>query len=145
LGQLSTIVERAWLDEQARKGFRLDHALLHSPLHLVGSVRVGVKSTRPQRFAQMLLMTSDHVRKNDRLDFLEAPMLISEVAALGTRLGDVEQLGPEAVKKLRGLPYVTDERVASDVYELLVGAAARRKGLNVEMLAPAKVGKTADF
>jgi hypothetical protein len=145
LAQLSTIADPLWLDEQARKNCRLDDELLRSPLHLVGSIRIGSQAARPQRLAQMLLVTADHLQKVDRLDFFEAPMLVAEVAALGTRLRDVEQLGSEAVEKLRRLPHVSNDRVAADVYELLVGVAARRNGLNAEMLAASKSGKTPDF
>jgi hypothetical protein len=138
-------VDRNWLETQARKPFRLGEEIFAVPMQLVGSVRVGAATDGPQRFAKMLLVTADHLAKHDRLDFFEAPMLVAEVAALGLRLDGVPNLGHEAIEKLRRLPLLTDGEVASTVYEFLVGTAARRKGLNVEMLQASKTGKTPDF
>jgi len=145
LDRLRSVVDRAWLDDEAQKPYRLTDAIFAEPLQLVGTVRVGITDARPQRFAHMLLVTDDHLRKHDRFDFFDAPMLIAEVAALGARLDDVPDLGTDAVEKLRCLPSMTDTEVAATVYELLVGTAARHKGLNVEMVAVAKNKKTPDF
>ena len=93
----------------------------------------------------MLLVAQDFLRKHDRLDFFEAPMLVVEVASLGAVLPEIDALGAEARDKLRRLPAMTDDEVASTVYELLVGAAARKHGLNVEMLPASKSTKTPDF
>ncbi|HEX6177002.1 MAG TPA: hypothetical protein VF057_01485 [Thermoanaerobaculia bacterium] len=145
LERLMSSVDAVWLDVERKKRFRLDEGLVNEPLQLIGSVRLAGGEDRPQRFAQMLLVTADHLNKHDRLDFFEAPMLVAEVAALGTQIDEIDGLGSEGLEKLRRLPSMTDSEVASTVYELVVGSAARRKGLNVEMLPPVKHWKTPDF
>jgi hypothetical protein len=118
LERLRGDVDPAWLESESKNEFRLGDDIFNEPLQLVGSVRVGVTAARPQRFAQMLLVTADHLKKNDRLDFFEAPMMVAEVAALGTRVAEIPALGSEAVGKLRALSKMTDSDVAATVYEL---------------------------
>lgn len=93
----------------------------------------------------MLLVAQDHLRKHDRLDFFEAPTFVVEVASLGAALSEIDTLGSEARDKFRRLPSMTDDEIASTVYELLVGVAARKHGLNVEMLPASKSIKTPDL
>lgn len=145
LERLRAEVDSAWLEAESKREFRLTNDIFNEPLQLVGSVRAGLTATRPQRFAQMLLVTDDHLKKHDRLDFFEAPVMVAEVAALGTRVDEISALGPEAIEKLRALPKMTDADVAATVYEFLVGTAARRKGLDVKMLPREKSERTPDF
>jgi hypothetical protein len=144
LSNLLALVDEDWLRREAEKGHLLPEAFLTEPLHVTGSIRFDDRP-RAQRFARMLLVTQDHVRKHDRLDFFEAPLLVVEVASLGAALHEIDALGAEARDKLRRLPALTDDEVASTVYELLVGSAARKHGLDVEMLPASKSIKTPDF
>ncbi|HEX3108308.1 MAG TPA: hypothetical protein VHU41_04370 [Thermoanaerobaculia bacterium] len=144
LSKLLSLVDDNWLRSEAEKGHLLPEAFLTEPLHVTGNIRF---DDRPhaQRFARMLLVTQDHLRKHDRLDFFEAPLLVVELASLGAALPEIDELGAEAREKLRRLPAMTDDEVAATIYELLVGAAARKHGLNVEMLPASKSVKTPDF
>lgn len=144
LTKLLALVDQEWLRREAEKGYQLSDAFLGEPLHVTGSIRFDGQQ-RAQRFARMLLVAQDFLRKHDRLDFFDAPMLVVEVASLGAALPEIDALGTEAREKLRRLPAMTDDEVASTVYELLVGAAARKHGLNVEMLPASKSVKTPDF
>jgi hypothetical protein len=144
LSNLLALVDENWLRSEAEKGHLLPEAFLTEPLHVTGSIRFG-DLPRAQRFARMLLVTQDHLRKHDRLDFFEAPLLVAEVASLGAALPEIDALGTEAREKLRRLSAMTDDEVASTIYELLVGAAARKHGLNVEVLPASKSVKTPDF
>ena len=103
LENLRSVVDPDWLRSEAAKDHRLDESYLHAPLHLVSGLRVHNLDQRPQRLAQMLLVTADNLDKRPDLDFFEAPMLVGEVAALGPRLNDVRGLGSEAVSKLAAL------------------------------------------
>lgn len=96
-GDLDSAVERGlvlllprvrpdWLLEEAKKSYRLGDDFLSDPLYLVGNVRLATSAPKPQRFARMLLVAQDHVGEHDRLDLFEAPMLVTEVAALGSGL-----------------------------------------------------------
>jgi hypothetical protein len=71
--------------------------------------------------------------------------MVTEVAALGTRLNELRELGPEASAKFRRLSTMTDEEVYSTVYELLVGTAGVRKGLALEMLTPDGSRRTPEY
>jgi hypothetical protein len=93
----------------------------------------------------MLLVTSDHLNKRDDLDFFEASMAAPEIGMLGTRLDEIANLGPEAQQKLASLPFLDDDRVASTVHELLVGAALVDRGRQVEMLPENRATKVPDF
>jgi hypothetical protein len=93
----------------------------------------------------MLLVARDHLNKVNTLDFFGAPTFVAEVAALGTRLDAIRDLGPEATAKLRRLPSLTDDEVSSTIYELLVGTAGVIKGLSLEMLPADGVAKTPDY
>ena len=114
---------------------------------MVSGVRVGVglDVPTPQRFAMMLLVSQDHIRKNDYLDFHAAAAFVPEIAALGNSLDEIHKLGPEAEKKLKALTSMPDEMVTSTIFELLVGAACIRCGLNVRMLEESRVHNSPDF
>jgi hypothetical protein len=64
---------------------------------------------------------------------------------LGINLGEIASLGGEARKAMSALPLADEERVASSVHELLVGAAFVRRGRDVEMLAENRATKVPDF
>ena len=145
LEALTALVDPAWLADQAQRGHRLSDDFQTLPLHLVGSVRLNPSAQRPQRFAQMLLVARDHLNKVNTLDFFGTPTFVAEVAALGTRLDAIRDLGPEATTKLRRLPSLTDDEVSSTIYELLVGTAGVIKGLSLEMLPTDGVAKTPDL
>jgi hypothetical protein len=142
LEALLPLADPAWLSAEARKSYRLDPR--EQPLHLVSGVRL-TAAERPQRFARMLLLAQDFVTRRHDLDFFEASALLPEVYMLGTGISMVPALGAEAEQKLRELPSMSDELVASTVFELLVGIANIKLGRQLEMLAPTKTGKTPDF
>jgi hypothetical protein len=145
LEALSSVVDPAWLRLEGSKAYRLDAGYIGAPLHLVSGVRVQKLAERPQRFAQMLLVCADHLNKRSELNFFEAPTVLCEVAALGSRLSELRELGPEASAKFQRLPIMPDEEVSSTVYELLVGTAGVRKGLALEMLTPDRSRPTPDY
>jgi hypothetical protein len=148
LDRLLRIVDQRWLAEQARRPYRLGDDYLDHPLHIVSGARVGCGTAYldgPQRFARMLLVCQDHLNKRSDLDFFSAAMLVPEVAALGNSLDLVPALGAEAERKLSQLHLMTDDKVASTVYELLVGAGCVRKGRAVTMLPEQRSQKTPDF
>jgi hypothetical protein len=64
------LVDEDWLRREAEKGHLLPEAFLTEPLHVTGSIRFDDRP-RAQRFARMLLVTQDHIRKHDRLDFFD--------------------------------------------------------------------------
>ena len=76
----------------------------------------------------------DHLAKRDDLDFFSAAMFVPQIAQLGNSLDEIKELGPEAERKLAALPSMTDEMVSATIYELLVGAACVRKGLELTMV-----------
>jgi hypothetical protein len=121
LERLLARVSQEWLRAESQKQYRLGPEFLRIPLHLVNGVRVGLNLNArvPQRFARMLLVTLDHLKKRDDLDFFAASGFVPEVAQLGNSL-----------EQIKSIP---DEMVSATVYELLVGAACIRKGLNVTM------------
>jgi hypothetical protein len=145
--RLTDLVDLDWLKREASKPYRLKRSFLESPLHLVNGVRVGMVngSDGPQRYARMLLLAEDHLKKRIDLDFFSTAMLVPELAALGVALDEVAALGPEAEKKISALPSMTDEQVGSTIYELLVGAAGVRKGLDLTMIAEDRSKKVADY
>jgi hypothetical protein len=145
--RLIRLVDQDWLRSQSHLSYGQSY---DDPpkcrLHLVGRQRLLPfdAPARPQRFAQMLLMSHDQIQGRHNLDFFDGPMLISETAHLGNSLREIDELGDEAKKKLKSLPKIADRDVASTVYELLVGAACVRFGRKIEML-PASSTKTPDF
>lgn len=145
LERVLSLIDPKWLQEQARKPFRLDDEFRSKPLQLLGGVRLGTGSNGPQRLARMLLVAQDHLAQRDDLDFTSGALLIPELAMLGFRLDAIHELGPEARAKLARLPMLPDDEVASSIHELLVGAAAIAKGLSVEMLPSDPRTKTPDF
>ena len=136
-----------WLNSEAKKPYRLGPEFLNSPLHLVNGVRVGMVPGlgTPQRFAQMLLVTQDHLAKCAELDFFSAAMFVPEVAQLGNSLKEISELGAEAERKLAALPSMSDDMVTATVYELLVGAACVRKGLKLTMVEENRERKVPDY
>ena len=114
-------VDREWLKQEAAYPYRLNHEFIASPLHLVAGTRLPTKEEPPppQRFAHMLLVALDFLAKRDD--------------------------GPEAVRKFEHLQAATAEEVAPTIYELLFGTACAIKGLDIEMLAASKTGKSPDF
>ncbi len=147
---LTPLVDPEWLRAQSKFKYRQSYdrpELCDCRLHLVGRQRLlpADAPTRPHRFAQMLLVSSDIIAGRHDLDFFHGPMLVSEVAALGRSLNEIHRMGPEAERKLNTLPSVPDQEVASAIYELVVGAACVRAGRQVEMLPASKVEKTPDL
>jgi len=140
-------VDPKWLRAQAEKPYRLQDSFLIEPLHLVSGVRVGVTSDSagPQRFARMLLLCDDHLKKDWDLDFFAAAMFVPEAAMLGSSVREIDALGPEAQRKFAALPSMTDSDVTATVYELLVGSACLRRGLDVEMVAEDRAQKVPDY
>jgi hypothetical protein len=145
--QLLRVVDPRWLADQAKKPYRLADDYLAFPLHLVSGTRVGchLDPNGPQRLARMLLVCQDHLNKRDDLDFFSAAMLVPEVAALGNSLDLVRGLGAEAERKLSQLHVMSDDMVASTVYELLVGVGCLRKGRAITMLPEDRSRKVPDF
>jgi len=147
LDKLVSRVDPAWLRAEALKPYRLGAAFLNNPLHLVNGVRVGtnLEANTAQRFAQMLLVSQDRLANRPDTDFFAAAMFLPEVAVLGNSLGEIKALGPEAEHKLAALPSMADDQVSSTIYELLVGAAGIRKGLNLTMVPENRSRKVPDF
>ena len=147
LEQLLPQIDSHWLHSEAKNQYRLDDTFLQKALHIVGGIRVGITqlSKGPQRFGRMLLLAQDHLAKRADFDFFSGALLIPELAILGNRLEEIAACGPEALRKLRGLPELKDDVVTSTIYELLVGAACIRRGLDVEMLPEDRTKKVPDF
>jgi hypothetical protein len=147
LVRLTNSVDPSWLQREARKPYRLGSSFLESPLHLVNGVRLatGPKIETPQRLAGMLLLAADHLNKRIDLDFFSAATLVPELAALGTSFDIIPALGPEAERKMSALSQMTDEQVGSTVYELLVGAAGVRAGLDLTMIAENRSIKVPEY
>ena len=68
-----------------------------------------------------------------------------EIAVLGNSLNEISALGSEAENKLASLPFMTDEKVSATVYELLVGAACVRHGLQIVMQPEDRSNKVPDY
>jgi hypothetical protein len=147
LENLRRRVDPKWLRDQAQNPYRLGPSFLSSPLHVVSSVRVGtnLELAGPQRFARMLLLCQDHIRKESNLDFFSAATFVPEIAMLGNSLKEIDALGPEAARKLARLPSMSDEMVTASIFELLVGAACIRRGMNVEMVKENLTHKVPDY
>lgn len=140
-------IDPDWLRAEAQKPYRLGPQFLIRPLHLVNGVRVGMGGDPPgpQRFARMLLVCQDHLSKRPDLDFFSAATFVPELAVLGNSLSEIASLGPEAQRKLANLPFMPDDLVSATVYELLVGAACVRKGLQISMLSEDPPRKVPDY
>jgi hypothetical protein len=147
LKELLRLVDPSWLAEQAEKPYRLGDSYREQPLHLVSGVRAGVNADAggPQRFARMLLVCLDHLARLPELDFFAAATFVPEIAVLGNSLNEVRALGSNAEEKLAQLPRMSDEKVSSTIYEMLVGAACVRRGLGVTMVPEHGAGKAPDF
>lgn len=147
LEALLLFTEPEWIEAQARKPYRLNDSFLNEPLHLVSGIRVNAvpEATGPQRFARMLLLCRDHLEKEWDLDFFSAALFVPELAMLGNSLDEVRALGAEARRKFEALPQMTDQEVTSTIFELLVGAASLRRGLEVEMVAEDRERKVPDY
>lgn len=145
LERVLSAVDPDWLRAQADKEHHLDSGYLRSPLVLVGSHRLNQPTSRPQRFAQSLLLCQSHLEKCDSLDFWNLPILTAEVASLGMQMDMLAELGPYAEQKFHDLYQMTDEQEASTVYELLVGFACIKRGLAVEMLTENPPKKTPEY
>jgi hypothetical protein len=145
--RLSRTIDRKWLEVQAQQPFRLGASFRDNPLHLVNGIRVGTapRGEGPQRFARMLLVTLDHLQKEEDLDFFSAATFVPEVAVLGNSLEEINELGPEAQAKLAALGTAPDEKVTATVFELLVGAAFVRRGISVTMVRENRAEKVPDF
>ena len=144
--QLLLLVDPVWLRTEGEKVYRLNTDFLNQPLHLVNGVRVSdVENSPVQRFAQMLLVCKDHLNRKDDLDFFSAAMFVPEIAALGCSLDEITALGPEAERKLSALPSMPNDEVSATIYELLVGAACVRRGLDITMVPVDKTRKVPDF
>ena len=147
LDRLLSLVDTRWLKAEAQKPYRLERGFLENPLHLVNGVRLGtcLGRTHPQLFARMLLVSQDRLMRRTDTDFFSGAIFVPEVAALGNSLGEISALGPEAQRKLRALPSMSDDQVSSTIYELLVGAAGVRKGLSLTMVPENKSRKVPDY
>ena len=143
---LEYVIDSQWLEAESHKSHRLGDAFLSQPLYLVNGVRLfHTEANAPQRFAKMLLATRDHLDHCNDLDFFSAASFVPEIAALGNSLEEIATLGPEAQRKLALLPQATDDQVSATIFELLVGAACVRKGLQVTMLPETRTTKVPDF
>src|ERR1700730_3372667 len=140
-------VDPAWLKEEGTHPYRLSDRFLTTPLHVVGGTRLPREGepAAPQRFAHMLLVAIDHLKKRDDLDFFAAASFVPELAALGRRLDCIPLLAPEAIRKFNRLPLATADEVGATIYELLVGTACVKRGLDTEMLAALNSEKSPDF
>ncbi len=146
LEALLRLIDPEWLASQQARYMRLGESYYTGPLHIIGGLRVsGQGFSRPQHYAEMLLLTHDFLEGRGDLDFWALPMALAEVKRLGFQLDEIAALGHEADKKLRRLPEMDEDAVATTIYELLVGAAVVRHGLDVEMLAEQASTKTPDF
>lgn len=144
---LTRLIDPAWLARQAQRPYRLGPSFLEQPLHLVSGTRIEPPDDTPgpQRLARMLLVCRDFLRGEPSLDFFNAATLVPEVAILGTSLAEIHALGPEAQRKLAALPTMDDDHTAATVYELLVGAACIRKGLDIQMVPEDRTRKVPDY
>ncbi len=140
-------IDPEWLRAEGQKPYRLGTEFLNNPLHLVNGVRVGMgeEAAGPQRLARMLLVSQDHLMKRWDLDFFAAATYVPEVAVLGNSLDEIRELGPAAEEKLANLPSMTDDNVGATVFELLVGAACVRRGLDVTMVPEDRSRKVPDY
>jgi hypothetical protein len=147
LERLLSRVDPDWLRSEAQNPYRLGSEFRETPFQLVSGFRLESRrvANGPQRFARMLLAAQDHLLARRNTDFYAAPMLLAEVAQLGLSLNEVRCLGSEAERKLNSLSTMPDDLVASTIYELLVGAAAIRKGLSIEMVQEDRSQKVPDF
>jgi len=147
LENLLRCVDLKWLLTEAEKSYRLEPPFLTDPLHIVSGVRVSEDQELPgpQRFARMLLLCQDHLRKEWGLDFFTAAMFVPEIAMIGNSLREIAALGSEAQRKFTMLPSMTDDGVTATVFELLVGAACLRRGLDVEMVPEDRSQKVPDY
>jgi hypothetical protein len=145
--RLTGSVSLEWLRREAQQEYRLESSFLTLPLHLVNGIRVGMghRVDRPQRFARMLLITRDHLEKRLDLDFFSGATLVPELAVLGNSLDEIKELGAEAERKLTSLPQLADEQVSSTIYELLVGTACVRAGLDLAMIPEDRSKKVPEY
>jgi hypothetical protein len=147
LENLLRLIDPQWLRAEAQKPYRLGADFLKNPLHLVSGVRIAGESSvpGPSRFARMLLLCLDHQNRQLELDFFTASSFASEIAMLGNSLKEIDELGPEATRKLAMLGSMPDDVVTSTIFELLVGAACVRRGLSVSMVPENRAAKVPDF
>jgi hypothetical protein len=146
LEALLRLIDPNWLASEQESISRLGEHYRAEPLHIIGGLRLsGRERIRPQRYAEMLLLTRDFLEGRGDLDFWALPLAIAEVKRLGTQLSAIAVLGRVANEKLHRLPEMNDDTVSATVYELLVGAAAVHHGLDIEMLAEQGNTRTPDF
>jgi len=146
LEALLHLVDPCWLISEQARYARLGLHYYTEPLHIISGLRIsGQGRTRPQRYAEMLLLTRDFLEGRPDLDFWALSMAVAEVKRLGSQLSEIAALGHVAGEKLRRLSERDDDAVAATVYELLVGATAVHHGLDMEMLAEQRNIRTPDF
>lgn len=142
LEALERRVDPHWLRAEARKVLHLDPRM---GLELVGGIQVDRRPEQPQRFAQILAVTRDHIERRNDLDIFSAAAVVPELLALGSRLHLVPELGKEAVEKLARLPELSFKDTSSTMFELHVGTALVAEGRAATMLRPDGAAKTPDF
>lgn len=142
LDRLLSLVSPAWLRMESEKRYRLGYDFRSKPLHLVAGVRIDHATSEfaPHRFATMLLVCKDFLEGEKGFDYYAAPTLLGEIAVLGNSIAEIRSLGAEGKRKLEGLQTVDTRQVPSVIYELLVGAAFVRRGIEAEVV-PAERGR----
>lgn len=125
-----------WLALQPTDEAKLEGTFLTEPLVLVRGMRVASESRSLHRLAQAVSVTEDLLANEPNFDWFAAPLLVSQVAALGRCAPDLPLVGGELVERVSALWRLPSETTDATWYELLVATACVRKGREVEFLAP---------
>lgn len=132
---LTMNINNDWLQSEKQKFKAAEEYFQREPMVLYGSkIIYPSELAMPQRFARTIIGAQRELIGQPSVNCYEMSVLLSEFSMLGHSLDTFSNLGPYALKVLQRLHTMTDDDCASHIYELLVGGAALRKGMDLEMV-----------
>ena len=140
---LSQVPLSWWRDQQLLVGDEHREAVLQ-PLLLCGRERWPMGFPALHKFANYLVVTVDHIRKEPFLDTYTAARAIPQICSLGLSLETLKEV-KGADSKLKELFQAPSEETDSRIFELLVAASLARKGHDVGFIEETPQAKTPDL
>ena len=140
---LSQVPPSWWRDQQSLVSDEQRKAVLQ-PLLLCGRERWPMVFPALHKFANYLVATEDHIRKEPFLDTYTATRAIPQICSLGLSLDTLKDV-KGAYSKLKELFQAPSEETDSRIFELLVAASIARMGHDVGFIEETPQAKTPDL
>jgi hypothetical protein len=129
-------VDPKWLRADFGSQHRLSQMWNGEALSIVKGVRPESEVPAIHRFLQALRVCQDFLDANPYYDHFAGALLVPQIAALGTHLGNINQVGGDTRSRIQGLWKLASNQSDSAVFELLVATACAERGRQVEFLEP---------